>query len=138
MRDSGLLVLRREDAREPRVVGATVFAYAACAKSGVGLTVAYVNPADAAVSVEVVDAAARAAPFPAAPRAEWVLQSGGPALNSTRVLLNGALLAYAGGELSPIEPRIVSDPGAPLVLAARSYGFFTLEGASVSACRSQT
>ena len=26
--------------------------------------------------------------------------------------------------------------GAPLVLAARSYGFFTLEGADVPACRS--
>jgi hypothetical protein len=113
----------------------TLFAFAACAKSGAGLTVAYVNPADAAVSVEVVDAAARAAPFPAAPRAVWALQSGGPALNSSRVLLNGAPLAFEGGTLSPIEPRTVTDASSPIFLAGRSYGFFTLEGASVPACR---
>ena len=113
----------------------TLFAYAACAKSGAGLTVAYVNPGDAAVSVEVVGAAAAAAPlFPAAPRAEWALQSGGPGLSSTRMLLNGAPLTYAGGALSPIEPRAVTDPRAPIVLAGRSYGFFTLEGASVQEC----
>ena len=119
----------------------TLFAYAACAKSGAGLTVAYVNPADAAVSVEVVDAAAAAAggapPFPAVPRAEWALQTGGPQLNATRILLNGAPLAYAaGGALTPIEPRTVTDPSAPLVLAARSYGFFTLQGALVPECHS--
>ena len=116
----------------------TLFAYAACAKSGLGLTIAYVNPDNAQVSVEVVDTSARAMPFPTAPRAEWALQSGGPELNSTRVLLNGALLAYERGVLSPIEPHVVTDPGSQIVLAGRSYGFFTLEGASVSACNSPT
>jgi hypothetical protein len=128
----------RTASSQPCCAPDTLFAYAACAPSGEGLTVAYVNPADAAVSVEVVDAAAPAAPFPAAPRAEWALSSGGPALNSTRVLLNGAELAYAAGALSPIEPRAVTDPSSPIVLAGRSYGFFTLKGASVPACRSAT
>jgi hypothetical protein len=113
----------------------TLFAYAACAKAGAGLTIAYVNPGDAAASVQVVDAAAPAAPLPAAPRAEWALATGGPQLNSTRVKLNGALLAYAGGALSPIEPRAVTDPASQIVLEARSYGFFTLQGASVPACQ---
>lgn len=129
----------RTASSQPCCAPDTLFAYAACAPSGEGLTVAFVNPADAAVSVEVVDAAAPAAPFPAAPRAEWMLQSGGPALNSTRILLNGALLAYTGpGALSPIEPRAVTDPRAPIVLAGRSYGFFTLEGVRAPACRSAT
>ena len=112
----------------------TLFAYAACARSGVGLSVAYVNPSATAVAVEVV--AAGAAAFPMAPRAEWALQSGGPELSSSRMLLNGQELAYAGGALTPIEPRAVTDPAAPLVLAARSYGFFTLEGAAVAQCAS--
>ena len=109
----------------------TLFAYAACARSGGGLSVAYVNPSGAAVAVEV--AGAGGAPYPMAPRAEWALQSGGPALNATRMLLNGAPLAYAGGVLTPIEPRAVTDPSAPLLIAAHSYGFFTLQGADVAA-----
>ena len=113
----------------------TLFAYAACAKAGAGLTIAYVNPGDAAASVQVVDAAAPAAPLPAAPRAEWALATGGPQLNSTRVKLNGALLAYAGGALSPIEPRAVTDPASQIVLEGRSYGFFTLQGVSLPACQ---
>jgi hypothetical protein len=68
------------------------------------------------------------------PRAEWVLQSGGPELNSTRIMMNGGLLDYAGGVLTPIEPHTVTDPTTPLILAARSYGFFTLEGATVAEC----
>ncbi len=114
----------------------TLFAYAACARSGVGLSVAYVNPSDAAVAVEVVavGGAGGGAPLPMAPRAEWALQSGGPQLSATSMLLNGAPLAYAGGALTPIEPRAVADPSAPLVIAPRSYGFFTLEGATLPEC----
>ena len=52
------------------------------------------------------------------------------------MLLNGALLAYEGGVLTPIEPRAITDPTVPLILAARSYGFFTLEGAAVAECAS--
>jgi hypothetical protein len=112
----------------------TLFAYASCAKSGVGLSIAYVNPSEAAVSVVVLDSEAGALPM--APRAEWLLQSGGQQLNSTAVLLNGQPLTYAGGVLSPIEPHTVTDPSAPLLLPAHSYGFFTLEGAAVAACAS--
>ena len=123
----------RTASSQPCCAPDTLFAYAACAASGVGLSVAYVNPSDAAVAVRVVGGEG-GAPLPMAPRAEWALQSGGPLLNSSRVLLNGAPLEYAGGALTPIEPRAVADPAAPLVLAARSYGFFTLEGAAVAAC----
>jgi hypothetical protein len=112
----------------------TLFAYAACAKSGKGLSVAYVNPSDVPVAVEVVGTGG--APYPMAPRAEWALQAGGPELNATSMLLNGALLAYAGGVLTPIEPRTVTDPTTPLNLAPRSYGFFTLEGVAVAECAS--
>jgi hypothetical protein len=125
----------RTASSQPCCAPDALFAYAACAKAGPGLTVAYVNPGAAAVSVRVVDAAAPSAPLAAAPRAEWALQSGGAELNSTRVRLNGALLAYAGGALSPIEPRAVDDPAAPIVLEGRSYGFFTLLGASGPACQ---
>jgi hypothetical protein len=112
----------------------TLFAYAACARSGGGLSVAYVNPSEAAVAVAVVGAGSGGAPYPMAPRAEWALQSGGGGgLSATSMLLNGVPLQYAGGVLTPIEPRAVADPTAPLVIAARSYGFFTLQGADVAA-----
>jgi hypothetical protein len=126
----------RTASSQPCCAPDTLFAYAACGKGG-GLAVAFVNPADADVSVQVVDAAAPSTPLPAAPRAEWLLQSGGQELNSTRVRLNGAMLEYArgSGALSPIEPRAVTDPAALIVLAAKSYGVITLEAADVIACQ---
>jgi hypothetical protein len=109
----------------------TLFAYAACAPGG-GLSVAFVNAGDGDVAAQVLGAGAER--FPPAPRVEWVLESGGPALNATSIKLNGALLAYAGGALTPIEPRVVENPDEPLVLPARSYGFFTLAGTTVREC----
>lgn len=111
--------------------------YAHCAAGGEGLALAFVNMnASVAYSISVQDATGGAVAL--APRGEYVLTPGTPGVEASRtVALNGVEVVYAGpGSLAPqLQPAVVTDPSAPLVLAPHTYGFVTLPHAS-SPCSS--
>ena len=62
------------------------------------------------------------------PRHDYILSpSGSP--NSRSVLLNSEVLSFEGGQLSPIVPRIITDPSVPFVLPPRTIAFVAFPSA---------
>ncbi len=118
-----------KDAMGARVISATtqtpdayVHSFAQCAPGG-GVTLAFINFNLTATTIAVSGVGAPA------PRFERVLTA--TAADGKSVDLNGITLAYTAGslQLPSLAPVEVTDPGAPLVLPARSLGFITFPGA---------
>jgi heparanase 1 len=107
---------------------ADVLAFAHCTQPGLagvppgsGISFAVVNLSNSTAYALTVTGMSEAA---AALRLEYMLSAPGGQVNSSRMLLNGAPLAYGGpGRLTPLTPAVVNNASAPLVLQPQTYGF---------------